>query len=185
MKSALLVIDVLNDFLDPQGALFCGPPARTIIAVIGSLLDHFHREGLPVFYLCDAHAPDDAEFALFPPHAVNGTWGAAIIPELEPQSGDRVLAKTRFSSFYGTSLDAELAREAPAEVWVSGVCTSICVMDTVGDLRNRGYTPLVVVDAVADFDPQFHQFALVRMERVYGAKQRIWHQRPVPEPAPI
>lgn len=177
MTEVLLVIDVLNDFLDPAGALFCGPQARAIIPVIRSLVDHFQRQGQPIFYLTDAHRPDDAEFSLFPPHAVAGSWGGRIIPELIPSKAARIIPKARFSSFYGTDLETELGRVQPERVWVSGVCTSICVMDTVGDLRNRAYTPLVVDDAVADFDQQFHQFALIRMERVYGAQRIRWGDR--------
>jgi len=78
--------------------------------------------------------------------------------------------KTRYSAFFNTNLDELLRKAAPQEVWVTGVCTSICVMDTVGDLRNRDYPVVVPAGAVADFDPQFHQFALQRMERVYGAR---------------
>lgn len=181
MTEVLLVIDVLNDFLDPAGALFCGPQARAIIPVIRSLLDHFQRQGQPIFYLTDAHRPDDAEFALFPEHAVTGSWGSRIIAPLTPPKDAKIIPKTRFSSFYATDLEAELRRVGAERVWVTGVCTSICVMDTVGDLRNRAYTPLVVNDAVADFDQQFHEFALIRMERVYGAKRIRWGDR---EPSP-
>jgi len=50
-----------------------------------------------------------------------------------------------------------------------GVCTSICVMDTVGGLANRDYNITVPVKGVADFDPEMHQFSLKRMEKIYGA----------------
>jgi nicotinamidase/pyrazinamidase len=166
----LIVIDMLNDFMDPKGALYCGDEVRRIIPVIRSLVDKFVAENQPVAYLCDAHAPDDKEFELFSPHAVKGTWGAQIIPELAPPDKGMVLGKTRFSALFGNDLEALLASLKPAEVWVSGVCTSICVMDTVGDLRNRDYTVVVPVDAVADFDPEFHGFALKRMKRVYGTR---------------
>jgi nicotinamidase-related amidase len=63
---------------------------------------------------------------------------------------------------------------SPDEVWVTGVVTSICVMDTTGDLINRDYDVVVPVDAVADFDPVFEDFALKRMERVYKVKIIRW-----------
>lgn len=106
----------------------------------------------------------------FPLTPLRGVGGGQVIPELTPPLGALVLDKTRFTAFYRTDLEKILAEAQPEEVWVTGVVTSICVMDTVGDLRNRDYTPVVPVDAVADFDPQFHEFALKRMERVYGAK---------------
>lgn len=170
MGKAILVIDMLNDFIDPRGALYCGAEARKIIPAIRGLVDVFAAKNHLIVYLRDAHDPHDKEFELFPPHAVQGTWGSEIIPELTPPPGARVVDKTRFSGFYGNLLEKILAEHHPEEVWVSGVVTSICVMDTVGDLRNRDYAAVVPVSAVADFDPLYHEFALKRMERVYGAR---------------
>lgn len=167
---ALLVIDMLNDFLDPGGALYCGDEARRIIPAVRSLVEVFHVEGHRILFARDAHIPNDKEFQLFRPHAVRDSWGGRIIDALPPPPGSTVFDKTRFSAFYGTPLDRLLREAAPEEVWVVGVVTSICVMDTVGDLRNRDYMPVVPVDAVADFDPEAHAFALRRMERVYGAR---------------
>ncbi|ROR03546.1 cysteine hydrolase family protein [Desulfosoma caldarium] len=171
-RKALLVIDMLNDFLDPRGALYCGETARAIIPTVGQLMEDFAKNGDMVVMVQDAHAQDDPEFKMFAPHAVRGTWGGAVIPELPQISGAIKIEKTRYSAFFGTDLDRILKEYAPEEVWVVGVCTSICVMDTVGDLRNRDYAVVVPSQAVADFDPEFHAFALKRMERVYGAVVR-------------
>ncbi|MBC2743236.1 MAG: cysteine hydrolase [Desulfosarcina sp.] len=109
------------------------------------------------------------EFEKFPTHCVAGTWGSRIIDALAPQSGERVLPKTRYSGFYGTELEKILAEYGPEEVEVVGVCTSICVMDTVGGLANRDYRTTVPRVGVADFDAEAHRYALQRMERLYGA----------------
>ncbi|SMC23575.1 Nicotinamidase-related amidase [Desulfacinum hydrothermale DSM 13146] len=169
-EKALLVIDMLNDFVHPQGALTCGPPAQEIVEPIRELVERFAADDQGLIYVKDAHRPDDPEFQMFPPHAVRGTWGAQIIDALQPPPRARIVEKTRYSAFFNTPLDQILQEISPKEVWVCGVCTSICVMDTVGDLRNRDYPVVVPVRAVADFDPQFHRFALERMERVYGAR---------------
>jgi nicotinamidase/pyrazinamidase len=166
----LLVIDLLNDFMDPDGALYCGGQARAIIPIIRSLVDEFTANGEAVIFLRDAHAREDKEFELFPPHAIKASWGSEIIPELEPAGKAMVVDKTRFSGFFGNNLEKLLADLKPDEVWVSGVLTSICVMDTTGDLRNRDYATVIPVDAVADIDPMAHEFALARMKRVYGAR---------------
>jgi nicotinamidase-related amidase len=170
MNKILIVIDMLNDFMDPGGALYCGDESRKIIPVIRTLIDRFHAENRKIIYLRDAHTEDDREFELFSRHAVKGSWGSQIIPELAPPEGALVVDKTRFSGFFGNNLDEILASENPDEVWVTGVVTSICVMDTTGDLRNRDYRAVIPVDAVVDFDPAAHEFALKRMERVYGAR---------------
>ncbi len=169
-RKSLLVIDMLNDFMDRRGALYCGDPGRRIIPVIQSLVRWFNRDGHQVIFLRDAHRPDDQEFDRYPAHAVKGTWGSEIIPELQPPKGSLVMDKTRYSAFYGTDLANVLDEYRPEEVWVTGVVTSICVMDTAGDLVNRDYHVVIPVDAVADFDPEFEAFALRRMERVYKAK---------------
>ncbi|MFP5213439.1 MAG: cysteine hydrolase family protein [Acidobacteriota bacterium] len=168
-RNALLVIDMLNDFLDPAGALYCGEGARRIIPVVRSLIDSFEKAGDAVIYLRDAHAPNDKEFEMFARHAVKGSWGSEIIPELSPSETAAVVEKTRYDGFYGNDLDERIARLDPKEVWVCGVVTSICVMDTVGELRNRDRAVVVPVGGVADFDPYAHEFALKRMTDIYGA----------------
>ena len=169
-KRVLLVIDLLNDFLNPAGALYCGDAARKIIPVIRSLVEEFTAGGEPVVFLRDAHAPNDKEFELFAPHAIKGTWGSDIITELAPGPKSLIVDKTRFSGFFGNKLAELLADMKPDEVWVTGVVTSICVMDTTGGLRDRDYAAVIPVDAVADIDSVWHEFALERMKRIYGAR---------------
>ncbi|MBC2713660.1 MAG: cysteine hydrolase [Desulfosarcina sp.] len=168
-KAALIVVDMLNDFIDEKGALYCGQRARDIVPFVRERLEAHRRAGSLVVYLHDAHAKDDLEFEKFPTHCVAGTWGSRIIDALAPQSGERVLPKTRYSGFYGTELEKILAEYGPEEVEVVGVCTSICVMDTVGGLANRDYRTTVPRVGVADFDAEAHRYALQRMERLYGA----------------
>lgn len=171
MKSNLLiVIDMLNDFIDPEGVLYCGETARAIVPFVQDRLETFRRNGDPVIFLQDAHTPDDKEFEKFPPHCVAGTWGSEIIKVLAPLPEEQVFPKKRFSGFYGTPLDGLLQEIQPALVEVVGVCTSICVMDTVGGLVNRDYTVQVPRNGVADFDQHAHAAALQRMEKIYGAK---------------
>lgn len=166
----LIIVDLLNDFLNPAGALYCGDAARDIIPVIRFLIDAFQADGDSVIYLRDAHSPVDKEFELFPRHAVKGSWGSDVISELAPPENSMVVDKTRFSGFYGNNLSGLLAELKPDEVWVTGVLTSICVMDTAGGLRNRDYSVVIPTDAVADIDPVQHEFALARMRKVYGAR---------------
>ena len=95
-----------------------------------------------------------------------------MIPELQPAEGEAVVPKKRFSGFFGTPLDRILAENAITSVEVVGVCTAICVMDTVGGLANRDYPVVVPTNGVADFDPEMHAFALKRMAQIYGAEVR-------------
>ena len=169
IKAALIIVDMLNDFIEENGALYCGQSARDIIPFVRLRLEAHRRAGSLVVYLQDAHAANDREFEKFPTHCVAGTWGSRVIDALAPRKDERVLPKTRYSGFYGTTLDKILAEYGPKEVEVVGVCTSICVMDTVGGLANRDYRTLVPRAGVADFDAEAHGYALNRMERLYGA----------------
>lgn len=169
-KKTLIIVDMLNDFIDPKGALYCGPDAQEIVPFIAERLSEYRRAGGQVIFLQDAHDKEDLEFEKFPEHCVAGTWGSQIIAELTPLSNEILIPKKRYSGFYRTDLERVLADFAPEVVEVTGVCTSICVMDTVGGLANRDYAVVVPVGGVADFDPEFHLFALKRMSRLYGAE---------------
>ena len=155
VKRALLVIDMLNDFMAPGGALYCGDEARAIIPEVKRQITSTRRSRGAVLYVCDAHAEDDPEFDRFPSHAVEGTFGAQVVQELTPKPTDTVIEKTRLNAFYGTRLEAELGKLRPPVVHVTGVCTSICVMAAVTDLITRDYRVVVHRKAVADFDPKW------------------------------
>ena len=127
-KTALIVIDMLNDFLDPGGSLYVGAQAREIIPFVAQKIAEFRAPGRVVIFVCDAHAPDDPEFGAFPAHAVKGSWGAGIIPELPPAPGDYRVEKTRHSAFDDTNLDDCSKQEQVEEVHLVGVMTSICVL---------------------------------------------------------
>ncbi len=167
---ALFVIDMLKDFLEVDGALFCGDTSQLIISFIKQKISEFHECGDLVVYICDSHEEEDREFEMFPKHCVSGTRGAEIIDELPVEKSDIIITKTRFSAFYNTNLDQVLVEKGISEVHAVGVCTSICVMDTVGDLRDRDYMVIVYKQGVADFDQEAHEFSLKRMEKTYGAK---------------
>ncbi len=171
-RRALLIIDMIHDFIHPDGALYIGPGAAPLVPRIKALAEEMRAEGALIVYLSDAHEPDDREFLRFPPHAVKGTPGARIVPELTPQLGDPVIDKTRYSAFYGTDLEGTLEQAVIDEAVCCGVCTSICVMETVGDLADRDIPTVVIREAVADFDPKAHDFALKRMESLFGARIR-------------
>jgi len=180
MKKLLIVVDMLNDFCSAKGVLATSPItnevyAKPIISPIKNLVKQFRQTESFIVWLADAHDENDKEFERFPRHAVKDTWGSKIINELGPdQIGnfgiEKLLEKTRYSGFYGTKLEVLLRYAKPDEVTVVGVCTSICVTDTVGGLANRDYNIVVPKNCVADFDPESHKNALARMEALYGAK---------------
>jgi len=173
MKRLLIVVDMLVGFFEKGRPLDCGEDARAIVPFVRNKVEELIRSGDPVIFLKDSHAPDDAEFRMFPPHCVAGTEEAELIEELRPY-GDKGIAvpKTRYSGFYGTKLDELLTDIQPDIVEVVGVCTNICVLYTVEGLRNRDYSVVVHRDGVASFDRAAHEFALAQMKDVLGANVR-------------
>lgn len=180
MRRALIVIDMLTDFCSTGGALAKSMVTgeyygRDIIVPVLARVNDYRTTNDPIIWLGDWHREDDEEFKRFPAHAVRDTPGAMVVEGLAPHIIDaspyeRMMHKTRYSGFYGTDLEYQLSRMEPDKVEVCGVCTSICVMDTVGGLANRDYSVTLHRDAVADFDPAAHEMALARMEGLYGAK---------------
>jgi nicotinamidase-related amidase len=170
MKRALVVIDMIEDFVREGGALYCGPSMAHIVPVIQKELGRARAAGEPVVFLTDNHLPGDAEFQMFPPHALVGTKGAQIVPELAPASGDVVIPKRRYSGFFGTDLDITLRERDVDTLRLVGDCTNICVLYTSADARNLGYAVEVVEQGVTSFDEEAHRDALRELEKTLGAK---------------
>ncbi|MDW7668913.1 MAG: isochorismatase family cysteine hydrolase [Bacillota bacterium] len=166
----LLVIDMLKDFMDREGVLYCGEDSEKIIPFIKNKIKEFQKDDAPVIYIADNHQEHDKEFEMFPKHCVKGTEGAEILGELLIEDA-LVVKKSRYSGFFNTNLEELIYKYGKnIEVHVVGVCTNICVMYTVEELRNRDIDTYVYKDGVASFDIKAHEFALKQMESVLGAK---------------
>jgi nicotinamidase/pyrazinamidase len=169
MRRALVVVDMIEDFVHEGGALYCGPSMARIVPIIQRELDRARAAGEPVLYLADEHLPDDAEFAQFPQHALKGSKGAKIVPEVAARDGDVVIRKRRFSGFFGTDLDITLRERGVDTLRLVGDCTNICVLYTAADARNLGYAVEVMRDGVTSFDLEAHADALRELEKTLGA----------------
>ncbi len=170
-KEALLIIDMLNDFV-LEGAPLEVPDTRKVIPMIKGEIENARKEGKPVIYVCDAHAPDDKEFSKFgwPPHAVKGTKGAQIVDELKPQKGDIVIRKTTYSGFYKTRLEQTLKKLGVDSLRLTGCVTHICVMFTASDAVLRDYKVTVVENGVAGLTKEDHDAAIRIMKNEMGVK---------------
>lgn len=169
MADAVIVTDMLGCFLEEGYPLYVGEKARRIIPNIQQLLEQELARGARVFFICDHHDPDDLEFKMFPPHCIEGTAEAEVIPELAGYPGE-IIPKKRYSGFFGTRLDEKLNQLKPEKLIICGVLTDICVLHTAADARNRDYQVEVPVDCVASSSEAAHNFALEHIEKVLGAK---------------
>lgn len=167
---ALLIIDMLKDFIYKDGLLTTGPSGAEIVSFIKDKTDEFRNEGHSIIYICDNHEEDDNEFDMFPPHCVAGSKGSEIIEELEVRPEDKIIYKRRYSSFFGTELDLTLREKRINEIYIVGVCTNICVLYTAADARNLAYNVNIYKDGVASFNEEAHIFALKEMKNTLGCK---------------
>jgi nicotinamidase-related amidase len=170
-RSALLVIDMLEDFVRP-GASLEVPRTREILPALRRRVSRSRRKGDLVVYICDSHRKNDPEFARmgWPPHAVAGTKGAAVVREIAPKPGDVVVEKKTYSGFHRTNLRSVLRRHGIRAVSLSGCVTNICILYTAADAAMHGYDVTVDEAVVAGLDDKSHRFALDQMEKVLGAR---------------
>jgi len=169
-----IVVDVENGFC--KSGNLASPRCDAVIPNVSRVIEARLRAGDTLFFTADTHDPNDREFEVFPVHCVRGTSEAEIVPELQPfVKNATLIRKRRYSAFFETDLEARLKAIKPDQVTVVGVCTDICVMHTVADLRNRDYRVVVPAEAVATFDAPGHpgdevqRWSLAHIKGVLGA----------------
>src|SRR4030088_681332 len=103
-RTALVVVDMQNDFVREGGGLLV-PDAEATIPASRTLLELARTHGMRVVYSQDTHREGDPEWRIWPEHAREGSWGGQMVEELAPREDETVLEKVRYDAFYGTRLD--------------------------------------------------------------------------------
>ena len=147
--TAVIVVDMQNDFVAPDGALVT-PSAAETVPRIGGLVNAARAAGARVVFTQDTQVPDDPEFEIWAEHCVRGTWGWEIVEELAPASDDLVCPKNRYDGFYGTWMNHFLGQIWGVEnVVIVGTVSNICVLHTAASAGLRWYHVVVPADAVS------------------------------------
>jgi nicotinamidase-related amidase len=168
-STALVVVDMQVDFVSPKGTLFVRE-SRPTIPKIRCLMSHARRMKVPVVFTQDWHRADDAEFLIWPPHAVEGTRGARIIPELETQPNDYFIRKRTYDAFFATDLDLLLRQKGIKNLIIAGTVANICVLHTAGSARLRDYEIILPADAISSLTPFDQTAALRQISFIYRGK---------------
>jgi nicotinamidase/pyrazinamidase len=157
---ALVIVDLQNDFL-PGGSLAV-PGGDEVVPAINHLAAVFDREDLPIFATRDWHPPDHCSFRAaggpWPPHCVAGTAGAAFPAALVLPPRATVISKATtadadaYSGFCGTELHPRLKAAGVTRIFVGGLATDYCVLNTVRDGHQLGYAVVLVSDAIRAVD---------------------------------
>ncbi len=188
-STALLVIDMQRDFVEPGGfGESLGNDVSRLAAIVPTvtkLLDWCRTRGMLVVHTREAHRPDLADC---PPAKrmrgapslrigdpgpmgrilVDGEPGAGFVPGLTPAPGELELVKPGKGAFHATGLDALLRARAISHLLFAGVTTEVCVQTTMREANDRGYECLLVEDATESYFPAFRQ-ATLEMIRAQGA----------------
>ncbi|MEX0630371.1 MAG: isochorismatase family protein [Chloroflexota bacterium] len=169
-STALLVVDVQNDFADPSGSLSVRGGAD-IVPRLNAEIQRALEAGSTVIYTQDWHPPSTPHFAkdggIWPVHCVTDTWGAAFHPALVvagPSVRKGINGEDGYSGFTmrdpvtgadrPTELESMLRERGVARVVIGGLATDYCVRATAMDAVDRGFAVAVLTDAVAAVDLQ-------------------------------
>lgn len=157
---ALLIVDVQNDFL-PGGALAV-PEGDRVIAPLNRAIELFQARGLPIFATRDWHPQNHCSFrdqgGPWPPHCIAGTAGAEFAADLKLPAFTAIVSKATtpekdaYSGFEGTPLATQLAMYGVRRLFVGGLATDYCVLNTVKDAVSQGFEVVLLVDAVRAVD---------------------------------
>lgn len=169
-STALLVVDVQNDFADPSGSLSVRGGAD-IVPRLNAEIRRALEAGATVIYTQDWHPPSTPHFAkdggIWPVHCVTDTWGAAFHPDLVvagPSVRKGNNGEDGYSGFtmrdpvtgtdQPTELEGMLREQGVARVVIGGLATDYCVRATAMDAVDRGFVAAILTDAVAAVDLQ-------------------------------
>ena len=155
---AILIIDMVKDYFDPERNLRITPYAKAIIKPIRDLTIRFRDNNWPVIYSTDSFKEDDFIFTgRMKPESLAGTEGAEVIDELERQEGDLWLPKPRFSAFFKTGLENYLKDKGVTLCAVAGIATPFCVLTTAMDSIAHDFRTVIVSDSSAATTEKVHE----------------------------
>jgi len=184
-RDALVVVDVQNDFL-PGGTLAVAQ-GDAVVPVLNAAITAFERRALPIVASRDWHPPDHCSFRAqggpWPSHCVAGTDGARFGSSLRLPASTLVVSKATapgtdaYSAFAGTGLDARLREAGVTRLFVGGLATDYCVLNTVLDARRHGYDVVLLLDGIraVDLQPGDGDRAIASMRQA-GAVAVDWTQ---------
>ncbi len=143
MTIALLIIDMQNDHV---GKIV---NAKNMIKNILLIKKIAKENSVPVIYSKETHKENEKEFKKFGPHTIKGTKGWKIIDELEPEEGNIITEKQKFSAFFKTNLDSILSEKNTTKILITGINLNCCVMATALDGFNYDYEVFIIKEAVS------------------------------------
>lgn len=170
--TALLLIDVINDFEFPRGdELFA--QALPIAPRIAELKKRASEAGVPTIYVNDNFGRWQSKFADIVKHCLeDGVRGRPFVEQLIPGECDYFVLKPKHSGFYQTPLEVLLKHLGSERLILTGLSTNSCVLFTAADAYMRDLELVIPEDCVAACNPQEHCSALEQIKNMANADIR-------------
>ncbi len=167
-KYAVIVVDMLNDFV--TGALAC-ERGKAIVPALTKLCDVAREKNIPVVFSNDAHIKGvDKELEFWGDHALVGTCGAEVIPELKANpEKDFIVPKRHYSGFFGTDLNILLKDLGVNTCIITGLHAHMCCRHTAADAYQYGYDVVVPMETTDSFTEEDYNNGLAYFKATYGA----------------
>lgn len=169
-KSALIIVDMVRDFTDPEGLVYY-PENRKILKHIQKALEAARERKLLIVFLQhrNRRGKIDRKAAAMRPNCMEGTFGIEIDPLLTvDEEKDYVIPKRRYSGFFGTDLDLVLRENGIENTIIVGTKTNCCIRATVTDAFYLDYTPYVIRECVATNDEVVNEVHLKDIDKYLG-----------------
>lgn len=168
-KSALLVVDMQEFFLDPSSPTFtCG--AAAILPSVRRLLKAFRDAGRPVIFTRHVHHQDDLDSGImawwWEGKCVEGSPESEIHPSIAPRPNEKIVYKHRYSAFYNTDLETVLRCLKVEDLVIAGVMTNMCCESTARDAYYRDYRVFFPADGTGTINEEMHLASLLNLS--YG-----------------
>jgi nicotinamidase-related amidase len=173
--NVLIIIDMLNGFCREGYPLSLPKYNPDIETYIKKRIEEYHSNNDKIIFICDSHKLSDPEINdPYPPHCMEGTSESEIIDTLTDYKKDAlILQKHTLSILYKTGLETILEELNPDEIEIVGVCTDICDLFAVYELRIRGYKVVVSEQGVLPLNPDMQKLFLDYFEKVLGTELRV------------
>jgi ureidoacrylate peracid hydrolase len=198
--AALLVVDVQNDFVSPEGS--AGKRGEDVSAALAMMLNLLglieagRRVGLTIVYVRTTHSEwTDTPSWIYRSSQKSGlstcregSWGAEFYEGIAPRPNERVVIKHRYSAFINTDLNTVLKARGIQSVLVCGVATNVCVETTARDAYMFDYYVTMIDDCSAAYEAKLHLGTLENMRRHFGLVAssaeiaEVWSGLPEKEP---
>ncbi|MBI3079426.1 MAG: isochorismatase family protein [Deltaproteobacteria bacterium] len=184
--AGLIVIDMQNDYCCSEGAIGKTgadlSPVQAMVPRLVGFIEQARSVSVPVFFVVHHHGrwtdtpawlQRQSRFGVLPPEqarrtAVEGTWGAELVPEMKPTAEDRVVVKHRYSAFINTELETVLRARGIRTLLMTGTATNVCVESTLRHGFMLDYHIVLVEDCAACTDETMHRGTLENVRRHFG-----------------